>query len=202
MADGEDIGGRTPSPTNTPGDTWSESAANDIEGDGAGQIKASAQNDSAWIDTGVTDCSTSVEFNAGGGDNRGVVLARANDTNPTGATSDHYWLNWRTGTNTLHIGYQLDGSVTQLGANISFTIDSGTTYKYEVEPNGTTIKGYVDDDEKGSRSDSTVDGSTEGGTNAGFYHALRSTAGGRFDNFEVDDLQVATGNPYYAYAQQ
>lgn len=193
MTDGQDLGGRTPSPTNTPGDTWSQSAANAIEGDGSGQIKVAAQNDSAWIDTGVTDCSASVEFNAGGGDNRGVVVARANDASLAGASSDHIWLNWRTGANTLHIGYQLNGTPTQLGANIAFSMDASTTFKYEVEVVGTAIRALVDDVEKGSRSDATIDGTTQGGTNAGFYHALGSTANGRFDNFEVDNLAAPAG---------
>jgi hypothetical protein len=191
MSDGEDIGGRTPSPTNTPADTWSESAANDIEGDGAGQIKASANNDAAWIDAGEVDCSAAIEFNAGGGDNRAAVLARLNDANPTGASSDGYGLNWRTGIDTLVLFYRLDGTTTVLGANITFAMDESTTYKFEVEVSETTIKALVDDDEKASRTDSTIDGVTEGGTNVGFYHALRSTANGRFDNFEADDLVSA-----------
>lgn len=185
MANGEDIGGRTPSPTNTPGNAWIESGANEIEGDGSNQIKANGGSQSATIDTDEIDLYASVEFNAQGADNRGTVYARNNNDWPPGsATFDGYAFNWRTGNDTLHINKIVDGTTTQLDPAINFTIDNATTYKYSIRVNGTTIDGLVDDNVMGVRSDSAVDGITQGGTFAVFAHFLFN-GGGRFDNFEV-----------------
>ena len=193
MSSGDDIGGRTPSPTNTPGNTWNENAANTIESDGSGAITAAASADDAWIDTGEIDCAVSIEFNAGGADNRCSVYARTNNQHVASGTFDGYETNWRIGADTVHINKVVDGGSTQLGATISQTLTDTTTYKFELEVNGTTIRALLDDGEIGSRVDSAIDGTTEGGSYGNFTHWLRTDGAARFDNFEVDDLAAAGG---------
>lgn len=201
MSLGDDLGGRTPSPTNTPGDTWTDANANEWESDGAGKIGWAAGQDNSRIDTGVVDMSVKVTFNAGGIDNRGSLYGRANDTVALGATLDGYDLNFRPDPNQLLLFEWVDGSQTQMGATISFTMDNATDYEIELEIQGTTIKAIVDGSEKGSRTNSNVDGTTEGGSFAILAGFLRNNANGRVDDFIIDDL-VAAGNPWYYYAQQ
>jgi len=185
MSSGDDVSGRTPDTTNTPSGTWRDSGADDVESDGAGAIQCADNSSDAWIDGGSVDVAVSVEFNAGGADNRGSVIARSSDAQK----DDCYVLNWRTGANQIFISRWINGSSTDLGSPISYSMDDATTYKYEIRVNGTTIQAFVNDSQIGSdQTDASIDGTTEGGTFAGFGHRLHSDSNARFDNFIVDDL--------------
>lgn len=193
MTDGQDIGGRTPSPTNTPGNTWTEIAANKIEGDGAGQIKGADTASGCGIDSGITDQLVSVDFNAGGADNRMSVFGRWNGIYFGSSLDDRYSVNPRTGNNTIHIFKMVDDVITQLGADISFSFNLSTTYKIGIRIRtvgaDVVIDALVDDVPVASRTDSTSPLTT--GSFTGFEHNLRSSAAARFDNFQVEDLAVS-----------
>lgn len=196
MGNGEDINGRTPVPTNTPGDTWEAGltivAPALIEGDGAGQIKT---NDAAgaWIDTGIINQKVSVDFNAGDADNRATVIARANDFPPGHDSCDHWLFNMQPVNNIVKIFKRVDDNITLIGAIVDVVLGNNTQYKYTFEVNGNgadNLKGYVDDVLEITRTDASIDGSTEGGSYAGFTHGLHTDDNARFDNFLVEDFAV------------
>ena len=191
---GVDLSAHTPD-TDAVGGGWTDTGANEVEID-SNDVKCSKVNASAWIDGGVVDQRSSIDFNAGGADNRMSVEARHDGSSYASRTA--YQMNVRPSPNQLLIYKTVGGSSTQLGSIVTFTMGTSTTYKTSCQTNSTTIDGDIDDVNKISRTDSAI---TTGGYGA-FLHALRSSANARFDNYLLEDLvAAAAGNPWYYYAQ-
>ena len=204
MSLGDDIGGRTPSPTNTPGNTWTEKSANSLESDGAGLITANAANDAALIDTNIIDdiLFASVDFNASGADNRMTVGILSDGvfggTNP----DDYLFMSVRDAQTVL---IERIGSSSNTLATATTSRNQSTTYTYKINYDGTDLKCFRDAIEITALTQTSysIPAGLTGQQFAGFTHALWNTPGGTFDNFIVDDLAApAAGNPWYAYAQQ
>lgn len=186
LTSGEDIGGTTPDIVDN-GNTWNQTGANTIEGDGAGSAKWASAGQEAWIDTADIDGRTLVEFTPGGADNRESTSMRSNS-----GRTQFYGSNFRTGEGNLNL-FRVDGGTTTLSSD-AITINSSAEFITGVEANGTTIKSYGETPVTGSPTaiasltDSVIDGTTKGGTFAIFQGAKRDSANGRFRRFYFDDL--------------
>ena len=195
MANGDDIGGRTPSPTDN-GSTWNESpGANDVEGDGSGRIKFSAAQDNCSLQVAghgdiAVECDWVSDQSGGADDNRCTIDARSDNADLKAATVDKYNFNFRMLDSAAEYKiYRNDnGSSTELASVNAGALTPSQTYKVRIECEGSTIRGLVDGAEVISASDSTY----ATGDYVGFLHAKWvATADGRMDNFKVQIAAAA-----------
>lgn len=191
MTDGEDIGGRTPSPTNTPGNTWLEPGANLIEGDGSGQIKHAQAATGTLIDSGITNdiISVEVDWNTGGVDNRNLIYILSDGafgTVVTNAVKQGYAFNVKV---SPYVLFEVTGdrSLSQLASTThSDNLAVDTTYKIELKADlkcyrsGTVLSGLT-------QTSISVHADLTGQSFVGFEHAAFADGAARFDNFIMND---------------
>lgn len=204
ITSGTDIEGRTPDTVNTPGNTWSDISPNTIEMDGAGNARWAANGNAARIDVETPDHMTVVLFNAGGAENRGIVICRSSVEFYNTAGQDGYDLLFRPDTDDMLFRSRVNNSAATL-QTIGLTMDFSTDYYFAVSADGDQIKAYADTSyppaQVGTTETNTaVDGVTVGGNYAQFVGGQRTDGAGRFRRFVVDDL-VAGGTFQAAWAR-
>lgn len=188
MASGDDIGGRTPSPVNIPGNTWTHRAANTVEGDGSNRIKVSAANDDAVIETGVTYMKVTCDFDPLGINNRGWIFGAVDGLQTAGGMDGYALLfqpnidtmviqKWNAGVNTAISNTSSAGNSDLLNHTYRLTISDAGVGSYAIEM-------FMDGVSKGAVTDST----TTPGTKAGIQHTAYTSGGGRYDNFIVENM--------------
>lgn len=173
--------------TDEEGGGWIDTGANALE-IASNQAASNANGDSSWINGGVADSQVSVDFNAGGADNR-ISFGARRDTAATVGARDSFEINWRPDPDELYINRIDDGASTQLGSTRSVSAGTSTTYTLMLKCDGSSISAYVDGDQKGiTETDSNYPSNTYGS----ITQNLRTDGAGRFDNFLFEDL-VAGG---------
>lgn len=202
-AAGTDIAGRTPFPTNTPGNTWVQSAVNAIESDGIGQMRAGGNNTTAQIDAGISndEMSAQVSFDRNGADNRASVQILCDGTFGGGSgtiANDAIQLNHRD--TDIKVFQVINGGSTELSTDNQSQLPNTTTWRYRIElDSNSDIRAYRDDGAGGALTEITalavigysVPATLTGNQFASLAHAKYVSTGGRWDDFIVDDLQGA-----------
>lgn len=184
-AENADLGGTTPDTTNTPGDTWTDAIANEVEFDASAQIKVSGSATNSRINTGVDHHKVSIDYNAGGADNRAHLAVRGSDHALNNSSRTGYFLNFKPDTDNIALFKGYIGGLTQIGSNISVSMNNPQQHKFTFEINGDVKKLYVDDNLEHTES---VDSTYDTGTYAGLAHALYTDGAARFDDFLVEEI--------------
>lgn len=172
-ADGTAINGRTPAPTNTPGNTWAAlgTATWTIQGNKASKTGGGGNNlvvvNAADADVTIT-CDVTVANTA---ERQGIGL-RATDIN-------NFWgVSWKN-TNVVEL-VERSGGTLSVRATTALTLTPGTSHEFKVVANGATITGYVDGVQYVTYGSAT---SNQSATSHGLYGG--STAAPTWDNFIV-----------------
>jgi len=179
---GVDLAAHTPD-TDVVGTGWVDTSTNDLELDGGGGVKWAANGDQSWIDVGTADQWSEVNYNAGGADNR-ISINLRRDSNSY-ATRNHYNFNFRTGDagGQIKISKVVNGSETTIVSG-AFSITNTITYALQPEVSSSNLDFVID----GNSELSTTDTSITTGSFAGIWGNLRSSAAGRFYDFQIDDV--------------
>jgi hypothetical protein len=166
------------------GSGWLDSGANQVQLDGSGALKFSGVNRNCVIDTGATDQIVTVNFNAGGSDNRATVALRAIGILNSG-TQTHYNFNFRTNdtVNTLQILSIVSGSGTVIASSGNLALSNSTTYEIKCRAVGSSLEFYID----GALELSVTDTSITSGDYAGLEHQKYVNGNARFNDFKAED---------------
>lgn len=186
-ANGTDVNGRTPDTTNTPGNTY-VSTANTWECDGSGNFKTSGAGTQYRINTGVTDMKSTVRWTNNGSANRFSMFVRSSNDAVGTAAFDGYSMDCQVDAGQFRMFKTIDNVNTQLGSTTAHAFDNTSDFVITVEVQGGALKAYIGGVLVFSASDSSVDGSTVGGTFTHLFHGVYNGTGGRVRWFEVNDL--------------
>lgn len=116
------------------------------------------------------------------------VMARAD---PTANTA--YWFHYfGFSTDSWQLHKYVAGTYTQLGSNVPETIAAGSTRNCRIQVNGTTIKGFVDDVEVISVTDSSIAAAGRAAIHIN-PNSVSSSGGIHIDNFSADDALSGGG---------
>jgi hypothetical protein len=176
---GSSISGRTPSPTNTPGNTWT-GVTNVVGATGGNAMRISTSNGRCFLDVGTPDCrADAVRSN---GSQEHTLLVRASSP---GLFFNAYALYCNGGVNVVRIARFTGGGRTDLQ---SYAPSLGASNKLGLEVSGTgatvTLKWYLNDALMGTITDESGSRLTSGN-----YVGFNSDFGaGDWDNLTVDDL--------------
>lgn len=173
-ADTTDINGRTPAPTNTPGNNWAViggTAAWSVQGNKAAATGGGVEN---WlaVDSADADVTVSADITViNTSEVQGISLRIADST--------HYWVLYWTNGDVLYL-VERDGGGSSVRASAALVLVDGNTYEFKAVLLGTTITGFVDGIQQ-----LTYGSATSGQTNT--KHGLYAGGNGsvRWDNFKV-----------------
>ncbi len=176
-ADGTNLNGRTPSPTNTPGNNWAQGS-----GSWAAQSNR-ARAGTNGINILALDCET--------GDGTITVTVRRNATSSDqavffrGVDASNFWIaDLRASDNTFKLFKCVSGSYTAPGGtdSVSKTFSANTDYVLQVILNGNSISATVD----GGSALSVTDSFAATATVHGLWDSHGSGAQPDFDDFTVE----------------
>ena len=185
---GDDIDTHTPD-TDVVGGGWTDSGANNVELDGSGAIQFSAAQDDARIDAGTADQWVTLNFNAGGADNRFSTHLRRDDA--ALASSTRYSLNFRTGDSivSMFVYRVSSGSATEIESSGDLGVSNSTTYTLDSSIEGSNIFFGV----QGLGAIQVTDTVITTGDFVGFNHELYTDGAFRIYDITVDDAYTLKG---------
>lgn len=193
-----DIDTTNPDTTNDSTNAWTDNGANNVEGDGSGRIKFSADGDFAAIDTTFVDGKAVAEYDPNNGTNNELFcIGRSDNVSTTFANNDQYHYKLDNQFNDDSLAKWVSTSRTELLSSARSVVNT-SDYSIGLSCNGTTIKGFYETPvtdsplEVHSTTDTSIDGTTVGGSFWGFGTRNRD-ANLRCLRWFFDDLAVAGG---------
>jgi hypothetical protein len=192
VADGTLINGRTPSPTNTPGNNWvSQFGTMTVTANQMGPISSGTARSA--IDAGVSDCTVSANLTHGTSNvrNPGLLLRANTSTSGAGSGSTSHWVAALVAGTGVVLVERNAGSDT-IRASSAKTITTSTTYLVAAVLNGANIDVYVDGVLECSYASATFQQSN---TRHGILGYGTSPVGIVFDDFKVETLDLVAGQP-------
>lgn len=187
LAQDASINGRTPSPTNTPGNNWSN-VTNCIGASGGGALRLSTSSARCFLDVGTPDMR--VDAVRSNGSQEHSLLARISSP---GLFFNGYGLYCRGDVNVVRIARWTSGGRTDL-QGYSPTLTALSKLGLEVSGTGATVtlKWYLNDALMGTITD--TDGARH---TSGNYVGFNSDfAAGNWDDLTVDDLVTGGGGTF------
>lgn len=190
LAAGVNVEGRSPSPVNTVGATWTN-ALTARGATGGGKLDLYATSGHCFVNTGTPNQRVSGVRNSGSHDHQ--ILCRLNVAS-LGGGANGYALLCRPSSNTARISKYTGGSRSDLK---SFTVSGLTgdhTWEIRVETVGSDVvlEFFLDGVSQGTYTDLAANSPYLTGNYAGLY---AEAGAGTWDDFKVDNLVSTPGGP-------